>query len=69
MPPRNPTEHINDSRVAHVARERVGDDLEQKVRRGIFEVIDIGLYLYAIDSIDRLPVLFVKGELHIRFAN
>ena len=44
------------------------NDFEQKMGAGILEVIDIGLHIYAIDPVDRLPILFMKRELHVRFT-
>ena len=56
MPSRNPAQHVNDPGVAHIARKPIGNDFEQKMGGRVFEVIDIRLRIYAIDSVGRLSV-------------
>src|SRR5215469_14355204 len=34
----------------------------------ILEVVNVGFHVYAIDSVDRAPVLLMKRELHVCFA-
>jgi hypothetical protein len=44
------------------------NSLKQRVRAEVLEVVDVRLDLDAVDSIDRLCVFLVEGELDIRLA-
>ena len=67
MPPGNPTQHVDGSRIAHIPGESVGDHFEQKMGGGVFVGIDVRLYVNAIDSVDGLPFFLVESELDIGF--
>jgi len=53
MPTGDPTQHIYRPRVAHIPGQPVGDNFAEEMGARVFEIVDIRLDVYAIDSGDR----------------
>jgi hypothetical protein len=50
-------------------RHRIGDYFQQGVGTQVLKVVNIWFDLDAVNAVDLRSVFFVKGQLHIRFAN